>query len=109
MSFKFRYLSRKSGKDLDPAKVDDTRSIIRETKENTSMAAALRTSTNMDESKHQQELEHLRRECASMVSTLKTLHEEEVLLRKTNEVLAQQVRRRVINFSFPQISYRHFV
>eukprot|EP00569_Conticribra_weissflogii_P005040 CAMPEP_0171339994 /NCGR_PEP_ID=MMETSP0878-20121228/8287_1 /TAXON_ID=67004 /ORGANISM="Thalassiosira weissflogii, Strain CCMP1336" /LENGTH=85 /DNA_ID=CAMNT_0011841989 /DNA_START=51 /DNA_END=308 /DNA_ORIENTATION=+ len=54
------------------------------------MATAQHTDITMNESEQQQELEHLRRECASMVSTLKTLHEEEVLLRKSNEVLAQQ-------------------
>mmetsp|Transcript_52392 Transcript_52392/g.111324 ORF Transcript_52392/g.111324 Transcript_52392/m.111324 type:complete len:98 (-) Transcript_52392:323-616(-) len=36
------------------------------------------------------ELERIQRECASMVKTLKSLHEEESQLREANRILAQR-------------------
>eukprot|EP00579_Thalassiosira_antarctica_P026597 CAMPEP_0202014614 /NCGR_PEP_ID=MMETSP0905-20130828/29627_1 /ASSEMBLY_ACC=CAM_ASM_000554 /TAXON_ID=420261 /ORGANISM="Thalassiosira antarctica, Strain CCMP982" /LENGTH=63 /DNA_ID=CAMNT_0048574565 /DNA_START=64 /DNA_END=251 /DNA_ORIENTATION=+ len=36
------------------------------------------------------ELERIQRECASMVKTLKSLHEEERQLREANHILAQR-------------------
>jgi hypothetical protein len=36
------------------------------------------------------ELDLIKKECTEMIATLKQLHEEEIILHKENEVLAQQ-------------------